>query len=242
LTLNGGGGTNTLVGSDAANTWSITGRNTGTLAAAVLPGAVIFSSVQNLTGSADTDTFVFADGQGVDGIIDGGGGSNTLDYSAFTGNVIVNLPLNSATGVGGGIANIQNVTGGGGPGYNILVGNGGNVLRGGNGRNLLIAGAAASTLLGGTEEDILIGGTTNYDLMPEQLVAIMDYWAGTEDYETRVFNVTYGISVPLLNATTLTGNGGGNTLTGGPGRDLFYGNLALDSYDWDPLTETFIAV
>ena len=27
-----------------------------------------------------------------------------------------------------------------------------------------------------------------------------------------------------------------------PGRALFYGNLALDTYDWDPLTETFIAV
>jgi len=45
-----------------------------------------------------------------------------------------------------------------------------------------------------------------------------------------------------LDATTVTGNGGGNTLTGSPGRALFYGNLALDMYDWDPLTETFIAV
>ena len=50
--------------------------------------------------------------------------------------LIVNLQLGSATGVGGGIANIQNITGGGGPGYNIIVGNGGNVIRGGNGRKV----------------------------------------------------------------------------------------------------------
>jgi hypothetical protein len=242
VTLNGGGGTNALVGSDVANTWTITGRNTGTLAGTVLLGPVTFFSVQNLMGGADTDTFSFADGQGVDGIIDGGGGTNTLDYSAYTGNLIVNLPLKAATGVGAGIANIQNVTGGGGPGYNILVGNGGNVLRGGNGRNLLIAGAGASTLLGGTDQSILIGGSTSYDMMPDQLVAIMDYWAGTDDYDTRLFNLTHGIGVPLLDASTVTGNGGGNTLTGGPGRNLFYGNLALDHFDWDPLTETFIAV
>src|SRR5207253_3687490 len=134
--------------------------NNGMLGGTVILGPVTFFSVQNLNGGADTDTFSFVDGQRVDGIIDGEGGTNGLDYSAYTGNVIVNLPLRAATGVGSGIINIQNVTGGGGPGYNILVGNGGNVLRGGNGRNLLIAGAKASTLLGSTGEDILIGGTT----------------------------------------------------------------------------------
>jgi hypothetical protein len=79
-------------------------------------------------------------------------------------------------------------------------------------------------------------------MIPDQLVAIMDYWAGPDDYDTRVFNLTHGIGVPLLDASAVIGNGGGNTLTGGPGRNLFYGNLTLDSYDWDPLTETFIAV
>jgi hypothetical protein len=198
MRINGGSGTNTAVGSDTANAWTISGRNTGTVTGAVIPGPVTFSMVQNLLGGADVDTFSFADGQGVDGIIDGGGGVNTLDYSAYTGNVIVNLQLNAATGVGGAIANIQNVTGGGGPGYNILVGNGGNVLQGGSGRNLLIAGARASMLIGGMGENILIGGTTSYDMMPEKLVAIMDYWAGTDDYDTRVFNLTHGIGVPPL--------------------------------------------
>jgi hypothetical protein len=242
ITLNGDSGTNTLVGSHVANIWSILGRNTGTLGGALLPGPVTFLSIQNLIGGEGTDLFRLSDGQGVDGIIDGGGGANTLDYSAYTGNVVVNLQLDSATGVGGGIANIQNVTGGGGPGYNILVGDGGNVLRGGNGPDLLIAGAAASTLLGGTEDNILIGGTTVYDTMMEQLIAILGYWMGAGNYDSRVFDLTHGIAVPPLNPTTVTDNGGGNSLIGGTGWTLFYGNLALDVNDWDPLTETFIRV
>src|SRR5262249_29205792 len=72
-TLKGGGGSNTLMGSDAVNTWTISGRNSGTVGGLELLPVVTFSSIQNLIGGADTDTFAFADGQGVDGIIDGGG-------------------------------------------------------------------------------------------------------------------------------------------------------------------------
>jgi hypothetical protein len=68
------------------------------------------------------------------------------------------------------------------------------------------------------------------------------YWAGSDDYATRVANLTSGNGVPLLDATTVTSNGGGNTLTCGSGLDLFYGNLALDTYTWNPQTETFVSV
>jgi Ca2+-binding RTX toxin-like protein len=70
-----------------------------------------------------------------------GGGTNTLDYSAYTGDVTVDLPLGFATGLGGGISNIQNVTGS--DGNDLLVGDGNaNVLVGGTGRNVLIGGGA----------------------------------------------------------------------------------------------------
>src|SRR5439155_8142008 len=42
---------------------------------------------------------------------DGGSGANTLDYSAYVGDLLVDLPLGSATALAGGIKNIQNVTG-----------------------------------------------------------------------------------------------------------------------------------
>jgi hypothetical protein len=242
-----------LFASDADNTWTITGQNAGTLSSSLLAGTVTYSGAPNLHGGNGADTFVFADGAGVDGTIDGGGGVNTLDYSAYSSSVLVDLQTGSATGVGTGVANIQNVTGGSGGGagvYNILVGNGGNILVGGDGRrNLLIAGGSASTLLGGNDDDILIGGTTAYDTEAglASLQAIMDYWSNTtDDYATRVANLLSGNGVPLLDATMVTNNGGSNTLMGNHGgareMNLFYGmDPTLESTDFNPaIGEQFI--
>jgi hypothetical protein len=242
-----------LNASDAANGWNITGHNAGTLQSSLIAGTVTFSGAPNLTGGNGADTFVFADGASVDGIIDGGGGTNTLDYSAYSSTVIVDLQTSFATGVGTSIANIQNVNGGTGGGagiYNILVGNGGNVLTGGDGRrNLLIAGASASTLIGGNDDDILIGGTTNYDTEAGlvSLQAIMNYWSATaDDYGTRVGNLLTGNNVPLLDATMVHNNGGGNTMMGNHGGgselNLFYGlDPSLETTDYNPANgEQFI--
>jgi hypothetical protein len=250
VTLSGGSGTNTLVGSNTANIWNLAGSNAGALGGVAIAGPVNFSGIENLKGGSANDTFVFEDGAAVTGTIDGGGGVNTLDYAPDSTSVLVNLQTSVATGVGSGIANIQNVTGGSGGGpsiYNILIGNGGNVLTGGSGRrNLLIAGVSASTLLGGDEDDILIAGTTIYDTEAGNvsLVALMTYWSSTtDDYATRVANVMTSNAVPLLDATTVAGNGGGNTMLGNGGFNLWYGNLTLDSYpDYDPTTEVFISV
>ena len=238
VTINGGSGNDTLVGAGANNTWKITGSNTGTLSSASTAGQVTFNSVQNLTGGAANNTFVFSDGAGISGNLDGGNGGGSLDYSAYSTSVIVDLQTATATGVGGRITHIQNVTGGNSAGvglYNILVGNGGNTLTGGIGRrNLLIAGSSASTLIGGADDDILIGGTTAYDLDVALLMAMMDYWSGTsDDYATRVGNLLSGNGVPLLDATTVTSNGGGNRLWGGLGLNLYFGD-GTDITDFDP--------
>jgi hypothetical protein len=180
--------------------------------------------------------------------IDGGSGTNTLDYTGYAGNVLVNLPLGAATGFSS-ITNIQNVTGAsGGPAgsYNVLIGNGGNFLTGGTGRrNLLVAGPTASTLIGGDDDDILIAGTTDYDTSDQwqqAFMAIMNEWTQATDYATRADHLMNGggLNDPyLLNAATVHSNGGGNTLTGhggGAGElNLYFGSLALgDTTDWDP--------
>jgi hypothetical protein len=119
LNISGGSGSNTLTGPDAATTWSLTGFNRGALAGPTFAGSVTFSAFQNLIGGAGDDTFVFSDGAGVSGFIDGAGGTNTLDYSAYTSAVVVDLDHHTATGVGQGVFNIQNViypSGGGGSG------------------------------------------------------------------------------------------------------------------------------
>ena len=71
-----------------------------------------FTNFGNLTGGTQDDTFVFANGKGVNGNINGGGGYNTLNWSAYTTPVSVNIQSATATGVGGTFANIEQVIGG----------------------------------------------------------------------------------------------------------------------------------
>jgi hypothetical protein len=188
------------------------------------------SSMQVLGGSGGNTFNVQGLLAGTTMSLNGGSGTNTLDYTGYTGNVITDLQTGVATGFSS-IANIQNVTGASGGGaqglYNLLIGNGGNVLTGGTGRrNILVAGGSGSTLIGGSQDDLLIGGTTSYDNDPndpgllnwQQIAA---YWAGTDDFATRMANLASGTGVPLLDATTVTGNGGGNTMTSS------FGELAL---------------
>ena len=94
LTVNGGSGGNTFVetGTTAGtNTTVNTGAGNDTL---MMEGAIA-DYLASLT-------------------VNGQGGTNTLDYSQFTGPVSVNLSAHMATGISGGIRNFQAVTGLGG--------------------------------------------------------------------------------------------------------------------------------
>jgi hypothetical protein len=53
-------------------------------------------------------------------------------------------------------------------------------------------------------------------------------------------NPTSGTGVPLLDATTATGDHSGSTLSGRRGLDLVYGNPNNETTDRDPNTKTFI--
>jgi hypothetical protein len=230
-TLDGGSsGSNTLTSAySTAVSFSLTGVDAGT----GTPVAA-FLDIQNLSCvGVGSSYFQFADGAALDGNLAGSGGA-TLDYSPYTTSVMVDLQpsVASATGIGGSISGITNVIGASGalgtPGlYNLLIGSdvGGDTLQGGTGRrNLLVAGGGASTLIGGDGEDLLIGGTTAYDLEPGLVdwLAIANYWSGTDDFATRSANLQSGNGVPLLDATTVTGNGGGNGMQGNGGIALIY--------------------
>jgi filamentous hemagglutinin family protein len=84
--VGGSSGNNTLVGSNTANTWNITANNSGNV-----NGTFGFSSFENLSGGTANDTFRFSNGALISGTIDGSAGSDTLDYSASTTPVTVNL-------------------------------------------------------------------------------------------------------------------------------------------------------
>src|SRR5262249_56725814 len=95
-------------------TWDMIGANSGTV------NGLTFSLFQNLTGGSSNDQFVFFGGGSVSGNIDGGGGTNSLDYSNLMTPVTVNLSNDTATGIGGTFANITIFLAG--SGSNTLVG------------------------------------------------------------------------------------------------------------------------
>jgi hypothetical protein len=124
--------------------------------------------------------------------LNAGGGNNTLNYSAYTGDIKVNLLLGTATGLAG-VSGIQNVTGGIG---NDLIDGGGSPghLVGGTGRNILISGAGGGTLdaSNSTEDNILIGGTTDYDTWQAALDAIFTEWTRTDLSPQDSFQIRFG--------------------------------------------------
>jgi hypothetical protein len=226
------------------HTWLI--FNNEVAETALQPGEyAVFENLWNFTGGPAGDDFQFTPNYGheggLNGVLYGNGG--TLDYSNYHGNVLVDLPLGTATGVAGGVRNIRNVIGSA-SGNDILVGNGaGNRLTGGQGRNLLIAGSGAGTLVGGPDSDILVGGATPYDKNVAALDAVMAEWGRTDlPYNARVRHILSGGGLNgnvVLNGANVQYNGGGNTLDGGPGLDLFYGVLPgdgpkPDTTDWTP--------
>jgi Ca2+-binding RTX toxin-like protein len=246
-TFNGGPGTDTLVGVDTVNTWRITASNAGDV-----NGKVHFQAVENLTGGTSLDRFVFSNGQGVAGVLDGRGGTDTLDYAAYTSGVTVNLATGAATGASGGANSIENVTGGlagdsltGNAGSNVLRGGDGadsvqgldgadlllgeadnDRLDGGGGRNVLIGGRGSDLLQGGPDDDLLIGGTTAFDADDPTLLAILEEWKRTDRaYLERVKNLRQGGGLngsAVLDATTVFEDGDKDELAGGAGLDWFF--------------------
>ncbi|WP_197997539.1 cadherin domain-containing protein, partial [Gimesia panareensis] len=93
ISFDGAGGSNTLVSANQTTDWLIDGTNSGSL----LSGAVSFSNVENLTGNAGADNFVFQDGGQITGTLSGGNGSDSIDFSAVTSAVNVDLQNSSAT-------------------------------------------------------------------------------------------------------------------------------------------------
>ena len=77
--LQGGDGTDTLQGPDAAATWTVSGVDTGDLEYGTR--TVKFSGMETLQAGVGDDLFMMAGGM-VTGRVSGGSGMNTLDYSA----------------------------------------------------------------------------------------------------------------------------------------------------------------
>lgn len=107
---NGQAGSDTLISRSLGDTlWDVTGINAGQLITS--SGSTAFLAMENLQGHTGNDTFAFRDGQRVTGRVMGGAGSNTLDFSAYTTPINVNLQSSTVPPTGG-FENIQSFRGG----------------------------------------------------------------------------------------------------------------------------------
>lgn len=213
-TFHGGGGTDTLIGPDTSNVWLATSANAGTL-----NGTVAYQSVENLIGGSGADHFALAPGRVPGGSIDGGAGDDTLDFSAFTQGLVVNLGAGTASVLPGGFRAIENAIGGagddlligssgnnllrGGPGNDILHGShgrdillgedGDDILHGGYDRDILIGGRGADLLRGDDWDDLLIAGTTVFDASNAALRALQAEWSWrSRTYQERITRLKNG--------------------------------------------------
>jgi Ca2+-binding RTX toxin-like protein len=251
LRANGGPGADLLSAPDGNHAWRVTVLNFGTLTGAGLAGTVTFASVERLDGSAGADQFFIYHGQGVSGFIDGRLGADSLDYSDWGRSVSVSLATRVATGIGGGVFNIESVTGGrvgdsliggigndmldGGPGNDTMNGGGGNDslfggtdndwLDGAGGNDQLWGNAGNDRLYGYTGDDSLNGGAGNDQLHGEagndQLGA---YPSGFEWIDDADNDVMYGSE----GNDSLAGGFGNDSLIGGPNDDRLHGDVGDD--------------
>jgi Ca2+-binding RTX toxin-like protein len=248
----GGQDRDRLFGSSSPNLWQIKGVDAGNLLTVLF--TLQFASIETLIGGPNTDTFLFSDGAGEHGDISGGAGTDKLDYSAYTAPVIVNLANHKATGVGGQVLLIENVTGGsgddqitgdtgdnilrGGPGNDVIHGGGGNDiflgeagddrLIGGSGRDLLIGGKGADRIAGGDGEDILINGTTLHDANDQALLGIMAEWTSALSYTMRINHLRNGGGQNgnvELNSNTVMDDAFVDVLLGGNGQDWLWASI-----------------
>lgn len=100
---------NTIVGDDTPRTFTIYGVDAGSVSTLLTSG---FVNVQNLTGGSGDDIFKFLPGGRLTGMLDGGGGMNTLNGSPSSANFFAITGQNSGNVNGVDFANVANLIGG----------------------------------------------------------------------------------------------------------------------------------
>jgi trimeric autotransporter adhesin len=198
-------------------------------------GGVAFSAFENVAGGIGNNTFSFTGSATLTGSLDGGAGSNTLDYSTYATGVLIDLSAGSATGIVGGFENIASFIGSRnsdtltGPGSaSIYEFTGSDAMRVGSvsvsGFENLIAGPLGDTFVflpGGS-----ISGTIDGGVSPTPVVNHLDYSL----YGAPVFVNLGGVS--LAGATGIAGGFSNlNRFTGSALlTDQFFGSNLATSY------------
>lgn len=186
--LNGGAGGNSLKLNDDAHTVFILGNDGADSAVYGSSYSLFIGGTASITGGAANDQFVFSDGMGLSGAVDGKGGVNSLGYDSYTTPVSVNLALGTATNMGS-ISNFQNVSGGSGD--DLLIGTAGNnSLTGNPGNDTIDTGAGGTDLLDGFAGD-------NLFIMRPAAGADFTVFGGPDQDTISFANATTGVTINM---------------------------------------------
>jgi filamentous hemagglutinin family protein len=236
-TINGSGGNDTIIGDNDGNTFVITGANAGTLAGKIDSdndnAAPDFTNIESLTGGTGTDSFAFSDTATLAGTINGTSGANdTIDYSAYTTAVSVNLQTAAATGLNGGAAsafsNIDAFVGGTAATDTITGLNGGQTIT----ITANNAGNFGGTVTFSSFENVT-GGTGNDSFVLNDGFGVTAALTGGTGTDTLSY-VNYTTSV------TLSASGGTATNVGShAGFETFIGGSAADAFSVTPGSTAF---
>jgi hypothetical protein len=248
----GGSGTNTFIGANPTNQWTLTGANVGTFSNA--NGTVAFTNFGNLTGGTGNDDFIFSGaGAQISGSLNGGGGKvDELDYSGNGGGAIaVNLQTGTATSIGGTFTKITTLNGSSATtnqltGVNnatvfnvwtISTANAGSVVY--NSPSQTITFAKIQQLVGGSGVDLFkftgTGsiGSINGGGAPSSQGDWLDYSALTGKVSVNLATgaaslVNGGAAGGVSNIMDVYGSKGGSTLTGNSTGNILVGGAGAD--------------
>lgn len=225
--------------------WSVTGDGSGQVRG-TSTGLIRFSGVESFTGSATRDVFHISPSARWSGTINGGAGTDRLNFGAFTTGVSASLRDGSVsfaeTAFVGQITQVEDISGG--TGDDTLIGDdvansldggaGDDTIRGEGGDDVISAGIGDDSIDGGAGVDLLVGqGDSNFQLTDTELVsalgndalqrielARLDGGAGNNWLDASSFS----------GSVTLMGGEGDDTLADASGSDHLAGGNGDDVY------------
>ncbi|MFO0877986.1 MAG: M10 family metallopeptidase C-terminal domain-containing protein [Gemmataceae bacterium] len=209
VTVTGGAGTDTLVGPNTTNAWTV-GAPASTSTVAVTGGSTInFTQMNNLTGGSGADTFTLSGATALS-TINGGAGTDTLNMAVYGATLYTLTGANLGTTGNAALANFSGVE-------NITAGSGNDTFR-------FNAGASITGKL-----DAGIGDNwLDYSAFSTAVVVTLVN-SGTGS-ATSVGGGIVGFNNVIGGSANdvLTGNSAANLLFGGLGADRLIGNAGAD--------------
>ena len=230
VTLNGVavGGAIPLTSTTQVRVFTRDGNDTVSILSASVPARI--------TAGNGNDTFVFANGASITGSIVGGLGSNTIDESAYTTAVNVNLTNLHITAVGGTYSLIQSFIGGSNAANKITGPNLTTVYQITAANSVTIGGAQYSgfgNLAGGAGDDVF-SFSDGASLTGSINGGGGENWIDFRNYTTGVTvnlatGKSTGVGTTLTNIQSARGGSGDDTLTGGSAGGILIGGKGNDT-------------